>query len=73
MPAGGPSSSAPPRGAKGEGRSIDLNHLPRTSKGTAVLFNCKSGERAFESDKYEHGVFFHHVIEGLQREDHPEP
>jgi TPR repeat protein len=50
------------------GRSVDLDSLPRPPRGTAVLFSCKSGERAFETPKLGHGVFFHHVIRGLKGE-----
>ena len=39
--------------------------------GTAILFSCKAGERAYEVDKYRHGVFFHHVLEVLAGQ-HPE-
>jgi hypothetical protein len=52
------------------GRNVDIDTLPRLPRGSAALFSCKSGERAFESDKLGggHGVFFHHVIEGLKGE-----
>jgi len=46
--------------------SIACRGLPH---GTAVLFSCKSGERAFESAKLGkkgHGIFFHYVLEGLR-------
>jgi hypothetical protein len=53
------------------GRNLDLNTLPRLPRGTAVLFSCRPGERAFETDKLPgakkgHGVFFHYVLEGLR-------
>jgi formylglycine-generating enzyme required for sulfatase activity len=50
------------------GRNVDIDTLPRLPRGTAALFSCSSGERAFESPKLGggHGVFFHHVIEGLR-------
>jgi formylglycine-generating enzyme required for sulfatase activity len=51
------------------GRNVDLDALPRAPRGTAALFSCKSGERAFETDKLGkkgHGVFFHFVLEGLK-------
>ena len=32
----------------------------------AALFSCAAGERALESDKYAHGVFFYHILQGLQ-------
>jgi uncharacterized caspase-like protein len=50
------------------GRNVDVDALPRPPRGTAALFSCKSGERAFETPKLGtgHGIFFHHVIQGLQ-------
>jgi formylglycine-generating enzyme required for sulfatase activity len=53
-----------------EGRNVEIDTLPRIPSGTAALFSCSSGERAFETDKLGggHGVFFFHVIQGLQGE-----
>jgi hypothetical protein len=48
------------------GRNVDVDTLPRLPRGTAALFSCKGGERAFESPKLVHGVFFYHVIDGLK-------
>jgi hypothetical protein len=48
------------------GRSLDAESLPRPPRGTAALFSCSSGQRAFETDKLRHGVFFHFVLEGLK-------
>jgi TPR repeat protein len=48
------------------GRNVDVDTLPRLPRGTAALFSCKSGERAFESPKLKHGVFFYHVLQGLR-------
>jgi TPR repeat protein len=50
------------------GRNMDVETLPRLPRGTAALFSCKGGERAFETPKLGrgHGVFFHHVLEGLK-------
>jgi hypothetical protein len=50
------------------GRSVHADTMPRPTRGTAALFSCKSGERAFETPKRGggHGVFFYHVIEGLK-------
>jgi TPR repeat protein len=53
---------------KGEARNIDVDSLPSTKKGTAVLMSCKSGERAFEAEQFKHGVFFYHVIRGIKGE-----
>jgi formylglycine-generating enzyme required for sulfatase activity len=51
-----------------EGRNVELDSLPRAPKGMAALFACRSGERAFETDKLGtgHSVFFYHVIQALQ-------
>jgi formylglycine-generating enzyme required for sulfatase activity len=46
-------------------RNADTNAMPNPSKGTAALFACKGGERAFESNDLKHGVFFYHVIQAL--------
>jgi TPR repeat protein len=50
------------------GRNVDVDTLPRLPSGTAALFSCKSGERAFETAKLGkgHGVFFYHVLQGLR-------
>jgi formylglycine-generating enzyme required for sulfatase activity len=48
------------------GRSLDVDALPRPPRGTAALFSCSSGQRAFETEKLRHGVFFHFVLEGLK-------
>jgi cyclophilin family peptidyl-prolyl cis-trans isomerase len=49
------------------GRNVDVDNVPRPPRGTAALFSCASGQRAFETDKLGkgHGVFFHFVLEGL--------
>jgi hypothetical protein len=58
------------RNEAGSSRNADANAMPNPSKGTAALFACKGGERAFESDKLGkgHGVFFFHVIKALKGE-----
>jgi tetratricopeptide (TPR) repeat protein len=50
------------------GRGVDVDSVPRPPKGTAALFSCSSGQRAYETDKLGggHGVFFHFVLEGLR-------
>jgi outer membrane protein assembly factor BamB len=55
------------RNDPGSGRNVNQDNL-RPPRGIAALFSCKSGERAFETPKLGggHGVFFHHVIEGLR-------
>jgi formylglycine-generating enzyme required for sulfatase activity len=50
----------------GRGRGIDADSAPAPPKGVGVLLSCSAGEKAYEHDKYEHGVFFHHVIAGLK-------
>jgi hypothetical protein len=50
------------------GRGIDADTAPKPPSGVAALFSCRAGERAFEHDKYKHGVFFHHVLKGLRGE-----
>ena len=42
--------------------------MPNPTKGTAALFSCKGGERAFETEKLRHGVFFYHVNQALKCE-----
>lgn len=53
------------RGARG---GIDADNAPRPPKGVAALFSCQAGERAFETDQLQHGVFFYHVLQGLKGE-----
>jgi formylglycine-generating enzyme required for sulfatase activity len=52
------------------GRNVDVDNLPRPPRGTAALFSCASGERAYETKKLGkgHGVFFYHVLQGLKGE-----
>jgi formylglycine-generating enzyme required for sulfatase activity len=52
------------------GRNVDVDNLPRPPRGTAALFSCASGQRAFETAKLGkgHGVFFHFVLKGLAGE-----
>jgi hypothetical protein len=52
-----------------EGRNLDVSKLPPLPRGTAALFSCSPGERAFESDRLGggHGVFFHFVLKGLRK------
>ncbi len=46
------------------GRGIDPVSAP-PPRGVAVFFSCDAGQKALEQDKLGHGVFFHHLIEGL--------
>jgi uncharacterized caspase-like protein len=52
------------------GRGLSTNRLHSLSHGTAALFSCGSGQRAFETPRLGkgHGVFFHYLIEGLKGE-----
>jgi hypothetical protein len=51
----------PARGARGiEGKVIAL------PEDTAVMFSCRKGQRAFENDNLQHGLFTHCVLEGLR-------
>jgi Caspase domain len=57
----------PGRGA----RSITGNELEgKLPSNTAVLFSCAAGQQAFETKDAGggHGVFFHHVLQGLRGE-----
>lgn len=53
-------------GKRGVRSGIDADNAPRPPSGVAALFSCRAGEVAHESDAVRHGIFFHHVIEGLQ-------
>ncbi len=53
-------------GAARRTRGIDADSSPPPPKGVAVLFSCSSGQRAYESPEYQHGVFFHYILEGLK-------
>lgn len=52
------------RGTRSGGITADL--APRPPEGVAALFSCRAGEKAFENPKLEHGVFFYHIIQGLE-------
>jgi uncharacterized caspase-like protein len=49
----------------GRGRGLDADSAPPPPKGVAALFSCSAGQRAFEHDEFQHGIFFHHVLEGM--------
>ena len=55
-------------GPEGGRNGIDADNAPRPPSGVAALFSCRAGEKAFEHAKYEHGVFFHHLLQGLKGE-----
>jgi tetratricopeptide (TPR) repeat protein len=51
----------------------DKVFTPKSSAGNqkppenvVALFSCSAGERAYEHGKLKHGVFFHHLIDGLR-------
>src|SRR5262249_13763223 len=46
-------------------RGLDVSKIS-VPEGVGLLFSCSSGQKAFETDKHKHGVFFHFVLEGLQ-------
>jgi len=48
-------------------RGIDSNSI-RPPKGGGIMFSCSREQRAFESAKHKHGIFFHFVVKGLQGE-----
>ncbi len=53
---------------KAASRNVDLKKVS-IPDGVGVLFSCKSGQRAFETEKlgrHGHGVFFHFVLQGLR-------
>jgi hypothetical protein len=45
---------------------VAADTAPRPPVGVAALFSCRAGEYAHEHEKLGHGVFFHHVLEGLK-------
>ncbi|MEI7702045.1 MAG: SUMF1/EgtB/PvdO family nonheme iron enzyme [Planctomycetia bacterium] len=45
-----------------------LPALPPPPGGTAAFLSCSSNETSIEDPTLQHGVFFHHVIEGLRGE-----
>ncbi|MFO0810466.1 MAG: caspase family protein [Gemmataceae bacterium] len=52
-------------------KSVELESKTRPQRmklpsGVVALFSCAEGQVAFESERLKHGVFFHHVIEGLK-------
>jgi formylglycine-generating enzyme required for sulfatase activity len=50
----------------GRGRGLDADSVPVPPKGVAALFSCSAGQRAYEHDTLQHGVFFSCVLQGLQ-------
>lgn len=47
-------------------RGIDADSAPRPPRGVAAFFSCSASQRAYEHPDLKHGVFFHHVLEGLR-------
>lgn len=41
------------------------HQIPDPPGGVAAFFSCSAGQHAFEDETVKHGVFFHHVILGL--------
>ncbi|HEX3146584.1 MAG TPA: caspase family protein [Gemmataceae bacterium] len=56
-----------PQAGRGS-RGVSADAAPRPPQGVAAIFSCRAGQRAFEFDKYKHGVFFHHLLTGLRGE-----
>jgi formylglycine-generating enzyme required for sulfatase activity len=50
-------------GASARGLDTDGIRIP---SGVGALFSCSAGQKAFETERLAHGVFFHYVIEGLR-------
>ncbi len=48
------------------GRGVDGGASLQLPDAVAALFSCAAGERALESHKYAHGVFFYHILQGLR-------
>lgn len=46
--------------------SKTLPPIPPPPGGTAAFFSCSAHQQAFEDKDLKHGVFFHHVIQGLK-------
>lgn len=46
--------------------SVTRPDLPEPPKGVAAFFSCSEKEKAYDSDKLRHGVFFNYVVEGLR-------
>jgi hypothetical protein len=47
-------------------RGVDGDSAPAPPRGVGVLFSCSAGEKANEHQDLKHGVFFYHVIRGLE-------
>jgi len=46
-------------------RGIDADSAPSPPRGVAALFSCSAGEKAFEVQQFQHGIFFHFLLDGL--------
>ena len=53
-----------PHPARDRNQGDTLEKVP--PKGVLALYACKANQRSYESDRLRHGVFFHHVLEGMQ-------
>ena len=45
--------------------SLSRPFLKKPPGGTLSMFSCSPGEVAFEDDEVKHGIFFHHILRGL--------
>src|SRR4051812_629859 len=55
-----------PDSGRGSRGGVNADTAPRPPQGVAALFSCRAGGRALEGDRLKHGVFFHHVLQGLK-------
>ncbi|MEI6233890.1 MAG: SUMF1/EgtB/PvdO family nonheme iron enzyme [Planctomycetota bacterium] len=46
--------------------SLTMPLIPDLPGGIVALFSCGKGQKAYESDVFKHGIFFHFFIEGLK-------
>ncbi len=51
----------------GRGRSVGTSiKTDRLPPNTAILLSCQHGQRSWEDQKWGHGAFFYHVIQGIR-------
>ena len=60
------------RAARMDLESVTRPEIPEPPKGVVAFFSCSEKEKAYETEKLNHGVFFHFVIEGLKGEAAPD-
>lgn len=57
-----------PDATRGTRGGVTADRAPQPPQGVGALFSCCPGEKSFEIDKLQHGVFFYHVIKALEGE-----